>query len=355
MNEAYPRHYHSAREAFLAASKEAKAEVRSTEIKAKGPDDEALFVDVARLGQPGSDKALIVSSGMHGTELFAGSVCQCELLRSAPELTDLQVVLIHAINPWGAAHVRRNNETNIDLCRNFIDPAVKPPANEDYENLHEAALEAGDNTDIGRQARAELDRLRAELGDKRFNEALLGGQYRHRNGLSFGGYAPTESHKIMQQLLAEFASAQDVTILDLHTGLGESGQATVVSMQAEQPLSLASAWFSDRLVAPRANRELVGDDFPQVYGHPTEAHERLLPETNLVSAVIEFGTYEHARVTEAILKDHWAEHHGLHPADKALVKDFLLETFSPVDPAWINKVRTEFSDLLNTVLQAMRA
>ena len=79
-----------------------------------------------------------------------------------------------------------------------------------------------------------------------------------------------------------------------------------------------------------------------------------MPEADLVSVVIEFGTYAHERVTEAILKDHWAEHHDLHPADKALVKDFLLETFSPVDPAWMAGVREEFARMSATVLAAMR-
>jgi hypothetical protein len=48
---------------------------------------------------------------------------------------DVAVLMIHLINPWGTAWIRRVNEDNIDLNRNYLDLHRQPPHNEHYEAL----------------------------------------------------------------------------------------------------------------------------------------------------------------------------------------------------------------------------
>ena len=66
-----------------------------------------------------------MSSGVHGVEGFFGSAVQLAWLsrQAAGERppNDGAVVLIHAVNPYGFAKLRRTNEDNVDLNRNYLD------------------------------------------------------------------------------------------------------------------------------------------------------------------------------------------------------------------------------------------
>ncbi len=351
MIQHYPRHYASARQAFLDG---ATGRVASHEMKARGPDGEALHMDMTVLGPADARQVLVITSGVHGLELFAGSRCQTRLLADADRLpADLKVVLVHAANPWGAAHVRRNNELNVDLCRNFYDTDNPPSRNEDYERVHELLLEAGNNGMEGHEAMAALAGIRSELGERRYNEAVMGGQYRHRDGFAFGGFAPSESRKVLEPwLLQQTDGAQQVVMLDLHTGLGDHGAATVVSMQQGAALAQAQAWYGERLVAP-ANTDAA--EFPEVRGHTTPGYERLLIGRSVLSVIVEFGTFAHDRIMKALLADHWSEHSGIHPAHQALIKDELLECFSPVSREWIEAVDGAFDAVLAETLTGMQS
>ena len=130
--------YSQARAKFLAAVDKGGARLLSSHINpAKGPDGEDCITDVAWIGPDNARKLLILVSGTHGIEGYAGSGCHVAWLnegwfaRVAPK--DTAVLLIHAINPHGFAWGRRANEDNIDLNRNFIDHARPRPENPDYE------------------------------------------------------------------------------------------------------------------------------------------------------------------------------------------------------------------------------
>jgi hypothetical protein len=61
-------------------------------------------------------KTVILSSGLHGVEGPVGSAIQLAFLEREWSVwrcsTDISVVLIHALNPFGYAHGRRPNEEN---------------------------------------------------------------------------------------------------------------------------------------------------------------------------------------------------------------------------------------------------
>ena len=49
----------------------------------------------------------------------------------------IALLLIHAVNPFGFSHLKRTNEDNIDLNRNFNDFATPYPDNPVYEQVHD--------------------------------------------------------------------------------------------------------------------------------------------------------------------------------------------------------------------------
>jgi hypothetical protein len=124
--------YSEARAKFLAAARRAKANLTHHALpNLYGPEKEDLFIDVAQLGSNNPDSLLILISGTHGVEGFCGSGCQVGYL--ADELYEVLpsksgAILIHALNPFGFAWLRRVNEDNIDLNRNFHDFSKSLPS-----------------------------------------------------------------------------------------------------------------------------------------------------------------------------------------------------------------------------------
>src|SRR3989338_7176475 len=100
----------------------------------KGINGEELSIDVAIFGNLAAKKSIVIASGIHGTEGYAGSGIQNLLMDNGffQELgPDVKVVLIHSVNPYGFSHGRRVNENGVDLFHNIRDLS-KPLSNERY-------------------------------------------------------------------------------------------------------------------------------------------------------------------------------------------------------------------------------
>lgn len=144
--------YHVQRASFMAAAESKGAETTSYPHPLPCPLGEALYTDVARIGPASASRLMLVVSGTHGVEGYYGSDCQIAWLETLDEKAlpaDTALLLIHLLNPWGAAHLRRVNEDNIDLNRNFIDFSQPPPANPDYAQWH--GIYHGDRASADRQ------------------------------------------------------------------------------------------------------------------------------------------------------------------------------------------------------------
>src|SRR5258706_438417 len=105
--------YFAARDAFLALARERGAQVASYPLDARGPAGQSLSIDTAYFGPREPQRLLAIVSGTHGVEGFAGSALQRQWLHaSSPSLIpgDTGCLLIHALNAYGFAHLRRANE-----------------------------------------------------------------------------------------------------------------------------------------------------------------------------------------------------------------------------------------------------
>src|SRR3546814_14782870 len=97
------------------------------------------------------------------------------------------MLFIHAVNPFGFAHMLRVNENNVDLNRNFVDFESQPPANPVYAAIADSlpqrtgldeALVAEWNAAVARAAEAH--------GDWAVGNALGCGQYGDPGGVEYG-------------------------------------------------------------------------------------------------------------------------------------------------------------------------
>ena len=119
----YSADYFAARERFLAACAQLGLEHHALTVHAPSPRPEPLTIDVAIAGATKPSTAIVLSSGVHGVEGLFGSALQLaflERLASWQPPAGAAVVLIHAVNPFGFAWLRRFNENNVDLNRNFL-------------------------------------------------------------------------------------------------------------------------------------------------------------------------------------------------------------------------------------------
>src|SRR5262249_8553202 len=112
--------YFVAKDRFRAAVKKLSARLETLLLNAKGPGGEQLGIDIAWFGADTPRRVLLHSSGLHGVEGFAGSAIQLQLLDDIPALpADAALVVVHVLNPYGMSWLRRTNENNVDLNRNF--------------------------------------------------------------------------------------------------------------------------------------------------------------------------------------------------------------------------------------------
>ncbi|HXS07524.1 MAG TPA: DUF2817 domain-containing protein [Rhizomicrobium sp.] len=115
----FPKDYRSARKAFIAACTKAHADsIARVHPKAAGPRGNPLFLDSVALGPRDAARALLVVAGSDGREIRQSSAVLTGLLdgRIAPQ-PDARLVLVHALNPFGAAWDRHENENGKMLDR----------------------------------------------------------------------------------------------------------------------------------------------------------------------------------------------------------------------------------------------
>jgi len=126
-----------------------------------------------------------------------------------------------AINPYGFAHLRRSNEDNIDLNRNFIDHTKPYPENEGYEELADVILPKSLSARANIELQISLLLYRLKHGQAAMKRAVSSDQFSHPQGLFLGGHHEAWSNRTLKEIASRYLSnAKRVVFIDVHTGLG---------------------------------------------------------------------------------------------------------------------------------------
>ena len=331
--------YPEARWKFLDAARAAGAQVAHyLHPGQKGPDGEALYLDVAVLGRPDAPNRMVVGCGTHGIEGLSGSAAQTAWIKGGGAKRigpDSAVVMLHAHNPWGFAHLQRVTEENVDLNRNFVDHAQPYPANPGYAVLHPGISPSRWDDGAIHGVFAALEAFREKNGEQAFSDAYNGGQYSHADGVFFGGHRPQWSNEAFRQAVREHvAGAKRAGIIDLHTGIGPYLDHVFLCFHAagSPAYERARAWWGERAV----NRQGSTHKALAVYkGLLIDAFQSELPDAETTAVVIEFGTRSRQEMQRANMALRWLRCHGKEDADLAgPVHADYVEAFYPGDPAW---------------------
>ena len=126
-------------------------------------------------------------------------------------------------------------------------------------------------------------------------------------------------------------------------------------MQSGRDLQRARDWFGHWLTAPMEDVSAAGDKFHPASGHTTEGHIRALPQAELTSVVLEYGTYDMGDNLQALLDDHWLTLHGdLNSPIGQKIKQAMLATHYPDDPEWRASIWTRSEQVIRQVLKGLQ-
>jgi hypothetical protein len=333
--------YAEARGKFLGACADAGLDVASHLHPLRGRDGEALAMDVARDGPPDAEGLLILSSACHGVEGFCGSGVQTALLqdaawREAVRRAGVAVLYIHALNPYGFSWWRRTTQENVDLNRNFQDFSRPLPVNADYDTI--AHWLVPESWPPSAEVQGQLERFTAEAGPARLQRAISGGQYRHAQGLFYGGVNPTWSQVTLRHVLREQAQrCTRLAWIDLHTGLGPSGLGERIFACRDDAAALARAraWWGDDVTSiydgSSTSALLTGMMWMSAYEECAQAE--------YTGIALEYGTLPQEAVTEALRADQWLENHPeADDATRDSIKRQLRDAFYTDTDAWKQRI-----------------
>lgn len=349
----YSDTYRQARERFLAAALKADCALHAYPA---GTDDGSLTMDIATCG-PHDAPTLMVTSGLHGVEGYFGSAVQLAYLeqisRSPPD--KFRVVLLHAINAFGFEHVRRFDQLNIDLNRNFL------LTSESYTGEPKAYAEL--NTLLNPTSppsRWEPFLLKAlwqisRRGMQPIKQAVAEGQYERPQGVFFGGKRPSHAMQTIDANIETWmGSSPEVLLIDFHTGLGSFADYRL--LLEDSSTSPQCTWFRDAFCPEKI--EAADADTKTAYrsrGIFTAWLQQRLGPRICRAAVAEFGTYGPVRVLGAIRAENRAHFYSTpdSPAYRR-AKSELLECFCPWSPEWRKRSLTSSLHLLNQGATAIR-
>jgi uncharacterized protein DUF2817 len=306
--------YGEAREKFMSAARLAGSDLHRYDNPSKGPGDEALSTDVARLGPEDASKIVVTISSTHGVEGYCGSGFQVDWLASVGASglpRETAALFIHAINPYGFAWTRRVTEECNDLNRNYVDHGKSYPANDGYLEIADFLVPKDLNEATVKACEAKLLDYRKKVGDIAYFRAMSGGQYTHPDGFFFGGGGPSWSNRTMHAIVDTFLKGRaDVAAIDFHTGLGPYGYGEPIThydIDSGGSRRVRAFWGESVTESKRGQTASQARDGLGHYGLNRVLVE---PETRLTMCTLEFGTFDRESGQRAFRADHWLHKYG---------------------------------------------
>lgn len=341
--------YQTARARFCDAA--AKDRWKILSYSRTGGREGELFTDFARIGAEQPKKLLVMSSGLHGVEGFLGSAIQLQFLQeldvSQLRDSDSAILLIHALNPFGFARVRRFDENNVDVNRNFLFP------DDEYRGAHPLYKKLGNLLNPKEWPRWELPpHIQALMkvvpyGFYNLQEAIAQGQYDFPLGLFYGGNEPSPTMRFIEsEMVPQLQAAEHVLHLDIHSGLGKRGQSQLLfdyEISESDRRQLEGIFGEEvKLSNVGAHYEAKGSFYNWLRHHVPQA----------ATFCWEFGTCDPITVLSALRAENaacqWGDR-GSKSFEKS--KEKLKEAFCPKSHKWRANILSHTSSQLKAVIE----
>jgi len=331
--------------------------------------DKDLTIDYAYLPAQASPQGLvIVTSGVHGAEGFAGSgvlrfIASDIVGAGKADTQNTGYLFIHAVNPYGFRYGRRVSENNVDLNRNFGTGDEhfkrKNPAYVGMQKVLNPDGPASASWPAHFKLVAKGAREAAKIGMGGMIQAVGVGQYEVPQGIMFGGKDFEPQQRLLQPLFLKKSQPYGkVLILDLHTGYGRRGYMHLLPNPPENDAE------RERMKKVFGNYpiETAGDggDFFSSDGDYSTYVSRLLTSKGktTVPMLIEFGTVDSQTyrgslktLTRLIRENQMHWHDAVSKTAETNIRRNFRELFFPKNLQWRKKLIRDTQEHLPTFLK----
>lgn len=332
-------------------------------------ENDDLYIDNIYLPSKNENKNLIVlTTGVHGMEGYIGSVMLDVFFEEIyPTIdTDTTGVLVVAnVNPYGMKYMRRYNENNVDLNRNFILDwdSFDLTSNKDYPEVKEFLQPEGA---VGNalwhevEFYANLAKEALTKGADKVSDALLTGQYEYAQGVYYGGTGDEVSTTYLKGVFNDCLEGkyENIVHIDIHSGYGPRYNMVIFNSIYET--------MNEAETQEAFNYEYVishdSESFYATTGDTTDYFYRLAESKNtdkdLFSTCFEFGTIGDSFIDSILSLKYTVDENRQHwfPSNNKIasevVKENYKELFYPTETQWREKTVADFKQATIGVLNA---
>ena len=359
--------YDECRSAFLVEAREAVTAYDGAElfsVQVPGKEDDNLYMDLLYVPPADScDKLLVLSSGVHGVEGFTGSAVQQmfldEMLGSGV-LSEMGVLIIHGINPYGFKYIRRVSENNVDMNRGSeVDASLFDNKNPGYGALYDMLNPHGKASTAGMRSQffymiAISKMMRESMAVLR--QAALQGQYEYPEGVYFGGMEFEPQIDSLTRILPYyFSDYKTILAIDLHTGYGSRRVLHLFPNPVNDPEIKAK---TESVFEGQHIDWGDGDDFYSINGGFADAFlAKINPDATYLYMVFEWGTMDtektfgSLKALEKIIIENRGFHYGYtSEKQEKKVKENVIEAYYPSSEAWRSEVMKSGREMLKEAL-----
>ena len=346
---------------------EAGVTVEVSEFAVDESDD--LYIDNIYLpSKEKKDNLIVLTTGVHGMEGYIGSVMLDVFFEEIyPTLnTDTTGVLIIAnVNPYGMKYMRRYNENNVDLNRNFILDweNFDLSSNKDYPEVKEFLQPEGE---VGNALWHEvgfygnLAKEALTKGADKVSDALLTGQYEYPQGVYYGGNGDEISTTYLKGVFNDCLDGEYANIvhIDIHSGYGPRYNMVIFNSVYETMTEAETkkAFGYDYVISHDS------ESFYATTGDTTDYFYRLAEskstDKELFSTCFEFGTIGDSFMDSILSLKYTVDENREHwyPTDNKITKEVISENykelFYPTETQWREKTVADFKIATEGVLKA---
>jgi predicted deacylase len=355
----FPKNYADSRARFSAAVEKLRPPKSSGSWKIPSRRDEDLFTDHVWLPPAKESQTLLVlTSGIHGSETYAGAAVQFMFMSEILPLIDrsrIGIFIVHAMNPYGFKHHERCTENFVNLNRNFSVSG--------RNFLSKSSASAGmcerflERAQVKSLKSAFMQKMQLKDGKPWFDEVSLDelikatspGQFERAEDWEYGGTKLEPQSAFLVEKLQELMNGyRDIVHFDLHTGLGDRGRLHLLTDVPGK--SLDKNLFSE-LIDPESDSQYYTftppetEGFYAVHGALNSAFAELSRDDQRVcSLTMEFGTLGHSLEAQlaglnSFALAHQGQFHGF--ADETLKEQITRENFErsrPPESEWERQI-----------------
>ncbi len=327
-----------------------------------------LSLDTFYLPAKKTEKLIIITSGTHGPEGFAGSALQLQFLSktiSSIDFTRVGVLLIHAHNPWGFQNIVRGTQNNVNLNRNYdLDPSLFQTKNTSYQKLksHLELKEKATSFSFPFIPLIKEMIFTPGVTQQSLTEAIGKGQYTSPKGLNFGGRRFEPQTLYLTNLLKRITPPySQIFNIDLHTGLGDKGVLHILSKENmnEKSTLVFNKIFNNKESEFYSHTPPGATGFYEIKGDYSKLVSLINPQKEkiIINITAEFGTvgnglFGKVKTINALILENQGRFNGYKtPEDKEKIREDYKEIFYPHDKEWEENILKRGHFLLDTIVK----